>query len=196
MILGLVLAGGASRRMGSDKAMVEVGGRSMLERVTGAVSGAVDQLVVAGREGNPAGHRGLPDQVDGPVGPLAGLSAGLAEAARTGAEAVLVVAVDQPFVSPGTLHRLIDMFDGRAVVPEDDGIRQVTCALYPTAWRGEAAAELAGGGSVQSLLDRMPYRLVPYETWASWGEDGRSLFSVDDPAALELGLERYGSVFE
>ncbi|MGI9647625.1 MAG: molybdenum cofactor guanylyltransferase [Acidimicrobiia bacterium] len=196
MILGVVLAGGASRRMGSDKAMVEVAGRSMLERVAAATSDVADQVVVAGRDGNLSGFRGIPDQVDGPVGPLAGLSAALAEAELIGAGAVLLVAVDQPFVRRATLQCLIDEFDGRAVVPESDGVRQVTCALYPAAWQEEAAAELAAGGSVQTLLDRMPVRKVTPETWRSWGEDGRSWFSVDDTTALEQGLERYGSVFE
>lgn len=196
MILGAILAGGASRRMGRDKAMVEVAGRSMLERVGEALSVVTDRVVVAGREGTVSGYRGVPDLVDGPVGPLAGLAAALDEAARVGAEAVLAVAVDQPFVRAETLRRLTGEFDGRAVVPEADGVRQVTCALYPAAWQEQAAVELGAGGSLQSLLDRMAFRPVPQDTWAGWGEDSRSWFSVDDPAALERGLERYGSVFE
>jgi molybdopterin-guanine dinucleotide biosynthesis protein A len=182
--------------MGRDKATVEVAGRSMLERVAGALSVVTDQVVVAGREGAVSGYRGVPDLVDGPVGPLAGLSAALDEAAQIGAKAVLAVAVDQPFVRAETLRRLTGEFEGPAVVPVADGVRQVTCALYPASWQEQAVVELAGGGSLQGLLDRMPWRPIPPDTWAGWDEDGRSWFSVDDPAALEQGLERYGSVFE
>jgi len=196
VILGVVLAGGASRRMGSDKAFVEVQGRSMLDRTTATVAAVADLVIVAGRKEALLGFRAVPDPVDGPVGPLAGLSAALLDAAETGAAAVLLVAVDQAFVRRETLGHLVAEFDGRAVVPQADGVRQVTCAVYPSTWRDEVAAELAAGGSLQSLLDRMNHRAVPPEEWSDWGEDGRSWFSVDTPAALDEGVERYGLVLE
>ena len=196
MILGAVLAGGASSRMGVDKASVLVGGRSMVELVTGALGAVADRVVIAGRSSSVSGFAGVPDPVSGRVGPLAGLAAALSVARDCGAEAVIVVAVDQPFVRPETLARLVERHAGQAVVPSADGVRQVTCAVYPTSWRPEARAELETGGSIQSLLDRMPHATVPPEEWAARGEDGRSWFSVDDAGALAAGLERFGSVLE
>lgn len=182
--------------MGRDKAFVEVEGRSMLDWVTAALSEATDRVVIAGRQGTLLGFNAVADPVDGPAGPLAGLASALGEAVKAGAVAAMVVAVDQPFVRAETLTHLVDEFRGQAVVPEADSVRQVTCALYPAAWIDEASVELAAGGSIQSLLGRMPHALVAPARWSAWGEDGRSWFSVDSPAAIDEGIQRYGSVLE
>lgn len=195
MTLAAILAGGSSSRMGTDKALVEVAGRPMVEWVAEAVAAVTDRVVIAGRSGL-EGFDAIPDPVEGPVGPLAGLVAALAEAASDGTGSVLAVAVDQPFVRPVTLGKLVGLFEGEAVVPEANGIRQVTCAVYPASWHAEALAELEAGGSIQSLLDRMNPRLVAADEWMEWGEDGASWFSVDDAGALASGLERFGSILE
>ncbi len=177
--LGAILAGGDSTRMGRDKALVPVGGVPMVERVAAALRQAATDVVVVGREGELAGIRCVADRVDGGRGPLAGLATALAIA---GDRPVLLVAVDQPLVRPATLRRLAARVGtGRALVPIADGARQVTCAAYPAAWAGDAAREVATG-SVQSLLDRLPFDAVPEEEWRAWGEDGRSWLSVDSPA--------------
>ena len=108
----------------------------------------------------------------------------------------MLVAVDQPFVRPETLSRLINRFNGAAVVPVADGIRQVTCAVYPADWNAEAMTELDAGGSIQSLFDQMPVVEVLPDEWEAWGEDGRSWFSIDDAAALDSALGRFGSGLE
>jgi molybdopterin-guanine dinucleotide biosynthesis protein A len=195
MILGAILAGGLSSRMGTDKALLEIAGRPMVEWVSLALEAVTDRVVVVGRSTMP-GFDAVPDPVEGPVGPLAGVVAALAEAAASGSEAVLAVAVDQPFVRAATLGRLVGLFEGEAVVPVADGIRQVTCAVYPAVWHAGALAELEAGGSTQSFLDGMSPRLVPAAEWTAWGEDGASWFSVDDADTLAAGRQRFGSVFE
>lgn len=176
-MIGVVLAGGESRRMGKDKAFVEVAGRPLIEWVAAALGQVADRLVIAGKPEGWSGREGLADPA-GLGGPLAGISAALSLG-----EDVLVVAVDQPWVRVETLQALSDM-EGTAV-PVDGGIRQVTCARY--------SAEITGAGrSIQDLLDQVPYRAIEETEWRSWSEDGRSWFSVDDETALEEGLRRFG----
>jgi hypothetical protein len=55
-----------------------------------------------------------------------------------------------------------------------------------------ATEELAGGGSIQSALDRAAFDPVVEDVWRSWGEDGRSWFSADTPEAIDEGLRRFG----
>jgi molybdopterin-guanine dinucleotide biosynthesis protein A len=188
MMLGVILAGGASRRMGGlgDKALLEVAGRPMAAWVIDAISGAVDQILVAGRA-ELLGIRGMADPPGERRGPLAGLSVALAEG-----RPVLVVAVDQPWLRPITAQRLVRADADQAVVPVEEGVRQTTCAFYPPALSRLAASELAGGGSIQSLLDMSGFRPVLEEEWRGWGEDGRSWFSIDEPADIEEGLHRFG----
>jgi molybdenum cofactor guanylyltransferase len=188
-VLGAVLAGGASRRMGRDKAAVEVGGSTMAARVVDALTAVAGQVVAVGRDGVLGGVPGYPDASPDRRGPLAGLVTALGLA---GGRDVLLVAVDHPFVRTATLGALASLGDGvHAVVPEDGGHLQVACALYPGGWLDAARAEETAGGSIRSLLARMPLRTVPPAGWREWGEDGRSWFSVDDAAALDAGIARY-----
>ncbi len=188
--LGAILAGGESRRMGTDKALVPVDGVPMVERVAAALTAVVGAAVVVGRTGTLAGLPCLPDDRPGHRGPLAGLATTLR---RAGDRALLVVGVDQPFVRPETLRKLLGAaVPGRALIPIADSVRQVTCAVYPGSWAEEAAAEVEAGGSVQSLLDRLPYREVLEPEWRAWGEDGRSWWSVDTLTEATEGLARFG----
>lgn len=187
--MGVVLAGGASRRMGRDKAGVEVAGRTMLGWVAGSISTTCGEVIVAGRDGTLEGLECIPDAGAPHLGPLAGLAA----AAVARPESVLVlVAVDQPWVRAGTLSHLLELSGHLPVVPVDGGIRQSTCAVYPPGLADQAIEELEAGGSIQSLLDRTAFTPVTDEEWSAWGEDGRSWFGVDTPETLRQGLDRYG----
>jgi molybdopterin-guanine dinucleotide biosynthesis protein A len=104
----------------------------------------------------------------------------------------LIVAVDNAFVRAETLTRLAALESALPVVPvDDDGVRQVTCAIYPKTIADVAIEEAEGGGSIQTLLDRVSFLPVTPEIWTGWGEDGRSWFSVDTPGDIETGLDRF-----
>lgn len=104
MILGAVLAGGLSTRFGSDKALAEVGGHTLLATAVDTLSGWCDYVVVVGRETAPAPT--LPDWPAPGMGPLAGLAAALHLAADGGYAAVLSCGVDSPGL-PDDLPRLL-----------------------------------------------------------------------------------------
>jgi len=192
--LGAVLTGGRSTRMGEDKTTVEVAGRPMSSWVTTALDSTMpdtNRLIVLGR--TPLGE--IPNLEDRPgEGPLSGLAAlaDLPENLGPIPDAVLLLAVDQPWVRPETLRALLNRYAGLAVVPIDDGVRQVTCAVYPWSFIDAAAEGAAGGQGLQALLDEMEIDGIESE-WAKWGEDGRSWFSVDTPADVTEGLRRFGA---
>lgn len=172
--------------MGQDKADVLVGAHTMLELVGAAVRSVAHQSILLGPERE--GWECWPDSVHA-HGPLAGMATALK---RTQHDHVLLVAVDQPFIRHDTLRRITEGAASIPVVPVDDhGVPQVTCAVYPRGISEEAGAEASSGGSIQSLLDRVSFQPVPPNVWRSWGEDGRSWYSADDPDALKEGIERF-----
>ena len=176
--------------MGTDKAAVEVAGRPMVEWVAGALRSVISDLVVIGRSGTLHGIACVPDDHPTRRGPLAGLATALRLAED---RPVMMVAVDQPWLRAETVEGLLDLGGPlHAVVPIDGEARQVTCAVYPGAWASRTAEEDAAGGSIQSLLDELPFRPVEAAEWQTWGEDGRSWFSADTEHALEQGLDRFG----
>lgn len=99
-LLGVVLAGGAARRFGSDKALAKWRGRTLIEHSADALRPFVDRVVVAGREGGPAGLESVADWPRAGLGPLGGLCGALRLAGAEGYRGVLSIACDMPLV-PG-----------------------------------------------------------------------------------------------
>lgn len=140
--LGVVLAGGRSRRYGAPKALVTVGGVPILSRVIRALGEAAGRVVLVANE--PALYAGFeletrPDARPG-LGALGGIDTAVRWAAETGAAGALVVACDMPFISGALLRRLAALAapagtdDPDVVVPESRGPRGVEplCAWYGT----------------------------------------------------------------
>ncbi|PXA97589.1 molybdenum cofactor guanylyltransferase [Nostoc sp. 3335mG] len=114
-VLGAVLAGGRSRRFGSDKALALLEGRALIDHSIAALRPQVDGLVVCGRE-----HSGvicLPDRPAPDLGPLGGLCAALRHGADAGFDAVLSVPCDTPALPDDLLDQLRAMGPA-AYVPE------------------------------------------------------------------------------
>lgn len=104
MILGAVLAGGQSSRFGSDKALAELGGHTLLALAVDALSGMCEKVIVVGRETAPAPT--VPDWPRAGMGPLAGIAAALHAAADEGFDAVLTCGVDSAHLPDDLLDQL------------------------------------------------------------------------------------------
>ena len=105
-ILGAVLAGGRSRRFGSDKGIAAWRGVSLIEHSLAAIRPFADAVVVCGRDWPDQGS--LPDRPRPGLGPLGGLNAALTYAASHGYDRVLCVPCDTPVLSPELLRELIN----------------------------------------------------------------------------------------
>ncbi len=108
--IGLLLAGGAGTRMGGvDKALLRLGGRTLAGHVLERLSPQVDAVAISAN-GNPARYAcfGLPVLTDSVVGrgPLGGVLRGLAWAAAQGADTLLSVPGDTPFIPRDLARRL------------------------------------------------------------------------------------------
>jgi molybdenum cofactor cytidylyltransferase/nicotine blue oxidoreductase len=118
-VAGLLLAAGAGRRLGTPKALVDWDGVPLVARglrLLGAagcspllvtVGAAADEVVAAVRTTEPAGGVTIVRVEGWAEGMGASLRAGLATVAASAAEAVVVALVDQPFVGPDLVRRLV-----------------------------------------------------------------------------------------
>ncbi len=111
--LGLVLAGGLARRMGGgDKARIEIGGVSILDRVLATLSAQCTGIVInANGDAERFADTGcvvVPDNVEGYPGPLAGILAGLdwLAAQNNSIEWIVSVPGDCPFLPDDLVERL------------------------------------------------------------------------------------------
>jgi molybdopterin-guanine dinucleotide biosynthesis protein A len=150
-----VLAGGRSSRMGRDKALLELGGRTLLARqVALARELGPAEVWVAGRaQAELAGvdARGIADAVPG-AGPMGGLAAVLA---ATRARHVLLLAVDMPALTAAFLGRVLAArAAGVGVAPRTRRGWEPTAALYPAELAPLAREALAANRlGLHALLD-------------------------------------------
>jgi len=145
---GAVLCGGASRRMGRDKALLPVDGRPLAVRVADAlVAAGASGVVAVGGDREALGELGLravPDADPG-AGPLGGIVTALAVAAEAGdpTPVVFVAACDLVDPAPAAVRATVAALAadpaGDVAVPVAGGRRQWMHA----AWRGRARAPLA-----------------------------------------------------
>lgn len=123
---GVVLAGGSSRRMGTDKALLEIDGETLLARAVRCLTeaGAAPVVAATGRAGRlgPLPWPEVDDGVHAGAGPLAGLLAGLR---CSPANVVAVLAVDLPDADPAVFRWLRQQWrpGDLALVPLDGDAR-------------------------------------------------------------------------
>jgi molybdopterin-guanine dinucleotide biosynthesis protein A len=185
---GVVLAGGSSRRMGRDKALVTLDGEPLVVRAVRRLSEVCSDVVVASGDGRRLGGLGLREVVDAVpgAGPLAGIAAGL-EAARHGL--VAVVAVDMPDASSALLALLADLWRGEpAVVPRAGGRLEPLHAVYARQAAPALRSFLAAGRrSVKEALADLGARVVEPAEWRSADPSGAFARNLNAPGDLAAG---------
>jgi molybdenum cofactor guanylyltransferase len=186
MAAAAVLAGGASRRMGRDKATLAVGGVELAARVLAAAAQVADPVVLVAPEGHPARRLAARVVTDPGQGPLAALAAALG---ALDAGHVLVLAGDHPGLRTELLAHLVALAGGGEAVACRRGPRlEPLVAVYRRAPALAAArARLAAPGddrSVLGLLAGLRTVVVEEPQWRPLDPDGRSFVDLDDPADL------------
>ena len=149
-LFGLVLAGGASTRMRTDKAALQYHGQPQLRWAFELVSKFCAASFVSVRpdqrdDAARAGHPQIVDRQPG-IGPIAGISAALLEQPKAG---WLVLACDLPFLTERTLQHLIAHRDPQKIATAyrsaHDGLPEPLCAIWEPAAREPVLAYIASG---------------------------------------------------
>lgn len=182
-LAGVVLCGGASRRMGRDKALIESGGETLLQRVTRRLSEVCHPVFLA--PGNRPWHRlGFPVVGDavadaGPAGALLG-------ALSCSPHPLLAaVAVDMPWIDP-TLLRLLSARVGShdAAVPVTTQGPEPLHAVYARQALPRLATGLQSTHSLRTLLSYLDVAYVAEADWRSAGVAPRFAVNLNHPDDL------------
>lgn len=187
---GIILAGGQSKRLGRDKALLPFGGRTLLEVTMERLRQLTPDVVIACGPGPRPGWPELPardvlDRVAG-VGPLAGLEAGLRAAACGTA---IVVACDMPFLNPELLRHMAGLLEGHdAAVPVVGGRTHALHAVYSRACLPVVEQLVLRRGSMRELLASVETRFVSEEEVRAIGPLGLSCFNLNSAQDLEAAL--------
>lgn len=180
-LAAIVLAGGASRRMGRDKATMghpDHPGLTMVEHTVAVLAVRCDPVFVVAAPGQPLppiSARVIRDDVRG-VGPLLATGRGLRAAAVAGVDRAFVSAVDLPYLSVDIIDEL-DRHRGDVVLPWD-GRDHYLAAIYRTGLADLVDTLIAAGERrMRALTDRVLTQRVVVP-------DQRALTNLNSPKDL------------
>jgi molybdopterin-guanine dinucleotide biosynthesis protein A len=196
----VVLVGGESRRMGEDKARVDLAGKAMVERVLDVVRPLFKELYIGAHEdGLLCDAYGLPTVIDTLPGrgPVLGVCAALDKARE---ERVFVVSCDLPMLSAQVIEYLATQVEGvDAVVPMIGGRAQTTCAIYSRACLAPLEERLSsnekGARSLNRFLEKtegLKVRYVTEDELSKIDNDLESFVDVDTPQELLEAKRKLG----
>jgi molybdopterin-guanine dinucleotide biosynthesis protein A len=148
--------------MGSDKALLWVGDRTLLERALATAASVATRVCIVGPKERYAAYGEIIEDIHSGCGPLGGIHAALA---ATKTELNLMLSVDMPLMTSEFLQWLLEQANAASeliVVPEAAGGTQPLCAVYRRG--GCDAAEQAlqkGEYKVGRLFSQVPTRIIP-----------------------------------
>jgi len=186
-VYALVLAGGRSSRMHSDKAALAYHGRSQLAEAMLLVAPLTERAFVSVRadQVDDPLRAGFPQIVDRreDLGPAAGIMAAQGEFPEA---AWLVLACDLPFLTAATLEHLLrardPKCDASAYISTHDGLPEPLCAIYEPASRAKLAAYLENGSQCpRRFLRQANVKLIP-------APDARALDNINTRAEYDAAM--------
>lgn len=199
--VGLVLAGGLSRRMGENKLLLRLGGQRLIDRAIIRLQAQCPHVLVNVNEPlenlNPA--LSIPDDIPGHQGPLAGLAAGLAAARARFPDAthILTIAGDTPFFPADLAARLAAATTERnqiTVAADMEGRWHPTVALWPLTIESDLRLFLADPGNrrVRSFVERHPHGAVSFPLIAGPHGSIEPFFNINTPEDYRQALQFLG----
>lgn len=190
-VSGVVLAGGRSRRLGVDKALLRLGGRSLIERVVDSLRELSDDILVVTNAPERFvdvldNVRYVPDALPYSAA-LVGVYSGL-RAARH--DYALVVACDMPFLNVGLLRYLVSRaVDCDVVIPRHPQGLETLHAVYSKACLTPMERQLQADELViVDFFRQVRVCYVEQAQLAAFDPEGRSFVNINTPADLELAL--------
>ena len=186
-----ILAGGAGRRIGGDKPRRLLGGARLLDHALTSVHGTAAPFILVARTAEQVDGFAGTVVLDAPgiEGPLAGLLSALVWAAEAGADRVLTLPCDMPFL-PGDLHHRLEQAlapDIGVAVAASDGRLHPVCALWRTA-AVPTLVQRAGEGrlSLRGLSEAVGCAVVEWPI--EGGDPFININTAEDLAAAEAAL--------
>ena len=183
-----IMAGGKSKRMGQDKAWIELDGEPLIRRVANVLAQVADEVIVVANDPKYAtlGLRVVPDRFpDG--GALGGIATGVSAATH---DRVLVAACDMPFLSAEVWRVLLDhRYEADVVIPKIGGEFETLHALYTKACVAPMERALAAGKMrVISFFDEVRVQPIEERELRIADPTLRSFTNVNTPEELASAL--------
>lgn len=187
-VSGVILAGGASRRMGRNKALLNLAGQPLISVIAGRLHTVVDEVIIAANDTAryaPFADRCVPDVYSG-VGTLGGIHAGLQAAAYPLA---VIVACDMPFLNSAVLAWFVQAAAGAngasqadlVVLRHDKGVEPLHAVYRKSCLPAIEATIRSGERCAFAFYDQIRVRYVAPEEILTLDPGLSSFLNVNNP---------------
>jgi molybdopterin-guanine dinucleotide biosynthesis protein A len=190
-VTGVIQAGGKSTRMGGrPKALMELGGRRIIDRVAEVLHAVTDYLLIVTNTPDAYASLGLPmvPDVFPDHGSLGGIYSGLRAAPG---DAAFTVACDMPFLMPEVARLVIDRASlADVVLPMSDGRFETLHACYAKSCLGPIEQRLREGRlKIAGFFDEVHVLAIPEEEVARYRRPDLIFMNVNTPEELARARE-------
>ncbi len=190
-ITGVILAGGESRRMGSDKSLLPLQGARFIDLVYRTMAEVFEEVIIV--TNSPGLYQDLPCRKVPDIyyarGSLAGLHSGLCHA---GGERIFAVACDMPLVSADLVRHLCRLAEaGQIIIPHGQNGHEPLHAVYHKSCIAPMEAALdAGMRRIVSFFPEVRVHAVKAEEMAPFDPQGLSFHNINTPEEYYALRER------
>lgn len=192
MSIGIILAGGTSRRMPGDKAFMEVSGRRVIDIQIEVLDGLFDEILIVGNQRRierlrvyeRPGVRVVQEPVSG-KGPLGGILSGLM---LSRSDSNFVLACDMPFVQRDAAAYVLDRLEGfQVAVPSTPKGLEPLHAAYHSSCIEVIRQQLDEGDlKVTDFFARVRVNPVPWEDLLRFDPTGRLMMNINEPEDMRM----------
>jgi len=186
-ITGIILSGGQSTRMGTDKAFIRLGNKTFIEHTSELIREYCCEILISTNNRNKyllPEHRTIADEIQG-LGPIGGIYTCLKHSIT---KENLVVAVDIPFINSGLIQYLLSYTaEAELVIPcIRGGSVEPLCAVYSKSVVKYLEAMIAEKDlKVQNLMHRCSTKVIQISEELDFYND-RLFFNVNNPDDLNV----------
>ena len=185
-LLGVVLAGGSSRRMdGFDKYQIPLCGKTLLAHIVDRLSPQVTELIVNANDPTYfEGFKVVPDQESG-LGPIGGIFSALQFASQNCFKKIVTVPCDTPFIPDDLVEKLLKNNKSRCTVASSlSGLHPVLAIWDVSALNDVKTSIERGERKLRRIIKAVDY------TECIWSEGDDPFFNINTPDDLRIAESR------
>ena len=185
-LLGVVLAGGQSRRMsGHDKHQILLGGKKLLSHITDRIYPQVDDLIINSNNDNISNTFKVVPDIESHLGPIGGLYSALKYAFQNGYDQIVTVPCDTPFIPDNYVDELKKEHEKNCTIAYSGGRLHPVLGLWDVALIKDVMTSIEEKNlKLMTLLENIDHSIC------RWPNDPDPFFNINSPEEFEIAESR------
>lgn len=186
-LLGVILAGGQSRRMGKvDKHRISIGGKTLITHISDRLSPQVTELIINSNDKDDFDRFKVVPDKESSLGPIGGIYTTLSYALEKGYQKIITAPCDTPFIPDNFIEKLLEFQDKPCVIASSAGRIHPVLALWDVSIINDVKTSIGRGEySLMRLIEKLDY------IECKWQEKPDPFFNINTPDDILIAKDRF-----